>query len=134
MEGASQNHFATPKGRHGSVVPYNKSIYSKNMPQTGTKTFFKGAVEYLLSATERSSLADGDHTLKKILGDSKVQKRYSEAANRSKEEDLANSGVSLRTSKVGRPDNLALKAILQQSRQSFGRAQQPPTDTLTQLL
>jgi len=62
--------------RHSSVVPYNKSVFSKRNPQP-QKTFFKGAVEYLL-ASDRNSLGDKDQTLKKILDDSKVQKRYNE--------------------------------------------------------
>lgn len=58
------------KLRHQSVAPFNRSVYSKFQPEQ-SKTFFKGAVEYLL-ASGKNSLNDNDQSLKKILDDSKV--------------------------------------------------------------
>ena len=58
--------------RHASVVPYNKSRFAKRAPPDMSRTFFKGATEYMIATGTDNSLADNDHALKKILDDSKV--------------------------------------------------------------
>lgn len=58
--------------RHASVAPYNKSRFAKRGPPDMSRTFFKGATEYMIATGTDNSLADNDHALKKILDDSKV--------------------------------------------------------------
>lgn len=71
-------------------LPFNKTVYAKMAEeQVQPKTFFKGAVEFL-QANERSSLADTDDGLKKILDDSLVHRKYKEHARQSQELDLVN--------------------------------------------
>ena len=59
--------------RHQSVIPYNKSRFARRGPPELSRTFFKGATEYVIATGDvNNSLADKDHALKKILDDSKV--------------------------------------------------------------
>lgn len=108
------------KSRHQSVAPFNKSIYGKIKPEI-PKTFFKGAVEYLL-AGNKNSLGDRDQSLKKILDDNTVQKRFNEDLRRSKEEDFFNSGMSsMRSSKVIRKPVNVKHGLMQNSRHALSK-------------
>lgn len=84
-----------------------------------SRTFFKGATEYVIATGTDNSLADKDHSLKKILDDSKVQKRYNEEVRKSKEEDLVNTMASMRSSKVVRKPVTLKQVLFQQSTNSF---------------
>ena len=56
------------------------------------KTFFKGAVEYLQGG-EMSSMADNDDSLKKILDDQLVMRKYTEKMNEGQLQDFINQGL-----------------------------------------
>ena len=78
--------------RHSSVQPFNKSIYGKMHPKQ-PRSHFKASVEFL-QATQRSSLGDGDQTLKKILDDNRVQQVFNERVQVSHKEDDIRSGIA----------------------------------------
>lgn len=77
------------KQRHTSLPPNIKAVLDlANRP----KTFFKGAVEFV-QHTERSSLADNDDTLRKILDDSAVVSVFEDRQKLSVIQDYVNKGL-----------------------------------------
>lgn len=65
-----------------------------------SKTFFKGATEFVQVQTDtsmRNSLAKDDGIIKKILDDSRVVKNYNVQIKRSQEEDMINAGIAERS-------------------------------------
>ena len=89
--------------------------------QLPRKTFFKGAVEFL-QVTDRSSLADNDDTLKKILDDSQVQRKHETREKESKLLDYINQGL-LPAKTIKKPRKIDIdkitSALKSQSRVQF---------------
>ena len=82
--------------RPQSIQPFNKSIHARTKAAKGEdRTFFKGATEFLQVQSARgvrNSLGEQDEILKKILDDSAVQKSLKKTMEKSKEDDMVNSG------------------------------------------